>query len=96
MLVPFLLQLKNSLMLGCQYSLIAIGFTLFFGMLNVVVFCHGAFFILASFAGAALLAVPALLPGLPPVFRGMLTLTALFMAMAVGIIIEQLIKLFYP
>jgi hypothetical protein len=42
-----LMQIKNTIMLGLQYSLISIGFTLFFGMLNVVVFCNGGFYILA-------------------------------------------------
>ena len=31
----------NGLMLGMMYALVAVGFTLFFGVLNVIVFSHG-------------------------------------------------------
>lgn len=39
----------NGLMLGIMYSLIAVGFTLYFGVLNVINFSHGDFFMLGSF-----------------------------------------------
>ncbi|MBN2050524.1 MAG: branched-chain amino acid ABC transporter permease [Spirochaetales bacterium] len=127
MLITLMLQLKNTLMLGLQYSLISIGFTLFFGMLNVVVFCHGGFYILATFIGTALVSLVLGLSGVSPVLSGMLVFLMLFLAMsltgltgvlverttikpfrssppvmpilstmAVGIILEQLLKLFYP
>ncbi len=125
------MQIKNTIMLGLQYSLISIGFTLFFGMLNVVVFCNGGFYILATFIGTALLGIlvpltGGLAGGSPLVF-GALAFLLLFAAMsltgfvgilverttirpfrnappvmpilstmAVGIVIEQLLKLFYP
>src|SRR3979411_2180183 len=47
----------NGLMLGMMYALVAVGFTLFFGVLDVIKFSHGdvvtvgAFAALASFAG---------------------------------------------
>jgi branched-chain amino acid transport system permease protein len=47
----------NGLMLGMTYALVAVGFTLFFGVLNVIKFSHGdvltvgAFTALATFAG---------------------------------------------
>lgn len=42
-------QLMNALLLGCTYTLIAIGFNLFFGALNVVHFSHGDVCILGAF-----------------------------------------------
>jgi branched-chain amino acid transport system permease protein len=39
----------NGLMLGMMYSLVAIGFTLYFGVLNVINFAHGDFFMLGGF-----------------------------------------------
>jgi branched-chain amino acid transport system permease protein len=39
----------NGLMLGIMYSLVAVGFTLYFGVLNVINFAHGDFFMLGSF-----------------------------------------------
>jgi len=80
-------------MLGCQYSLIAIGFTLFFGVLNVVVFCHGDFATLALFAASAIL--PAVL-GLSlnaPLLKAALVVLLLFLSMAlvglVGTLVER-------
>lgn len=34
-------QLLNAVLLGCVYTLVAVGFSLFFGVVNVVVFCGG-------------------------------------------------------
>ncbi|MEZ5788985.1 MAG: branched-chain amino acid ABC transporter permease, partial [Xanthobacteraceae bacterium] len=47
----------NGLMLGMMYALVAVGFTLFFGVLDVIKFSHGdvltvgAFTALAAFIG---------------------------------------------
>jgi branched-chain amino acid transport system permease protein len=41
----------NGLMLGMMYALVAVGFTLFFGVLDVIVFSHGDSVMLASFTG---------------------------------------------
>lgn len=127
MSLVFLLQLKNSIMLGAQYSLIAIGFTLFFGALNVVVFCQGAFYILATFIGAGLLSLLIGAGHLGPIVFGCVAFAIFFLSMCltglvgvlverttikpfrnaplvmpilstigVGIVIEQLLKLFIP
>src|SRR6266536_1697671 len=45
----------NGLMLGMMYALIAVGFTLFFGVLDVIHFSHGDIFMLGAFAGLSLL-----------------------------------------
>jgi branched-chain amino acid transport system permease protein len=42
-------QSINGLMLGMMYSLVAVGFTLYFGVLNVINFGHGDFFMLGGF-----------------------------------------------
>jgi branched-chain amino acid transport system permease protein len=50
-------HVMNGLMLGMMYALVAVGFTLFFGVLDVIKFSHGdvltvgAFTALATFAG---------------------------------------------
>jgi branched-chain amino acid transport system permease protein len=44
----------NGLMLGVMYALIAVGFTLFFGVLDVIHFSHGDIFMVGAFAGLAL------------------------------------------
>src|SRR4026207_2384987 len=51
----------NGLMLGMMYALVAVGFTLFFGVLDVIKFSHGdvltvgAFAALAGYAGLRML-----------------------------------------
>jgi len=42
-------QSINGLMLGIMYSLVAVGITLYFGVLNVINFSHGDFFMLGGF-----------------------------------------------
>jgi len=47
----FLLQLFTGLALGSVYVLLAIGLSLIFGMLTVVSFAHGAFFMVGAYIG---------------------------------------------
>lgn len=44
-------QLINGLMLGSTYALIAIGYTLVFGVLNLVHLAHGEVFMIGAFVG---------------------------------------------
>jgi len=46
-----LLQMFTGLALGAIYVLLAVGLSLIFGMLTVVNFAHGAFFMLGAYAG---------------------------------------------
>jgi branched-chain amino acid transport system permease protein len=50
------LQLFTGLALGAVYVLLALGMSLLFGMLTVVNFAHGAFYMLGAYAGIAVLA----------------------------------------
>jgi branched-chain amino acid transport system permease protein len=43
----------NGLMLGTMYALVAVGFTLFFGVLNVIKFSHGDVLTVGAFTGLA-------------------------------------------
>jgi len=43
----------NGLMLGMIYALVAVGFTLFFGVLDVIQFAHGDVLAVGAFAGLA-------------------------------------------
>jgi branched-chain amino acid transport system permease protein len=42
-------QLANGLLIGCVYSLIAIGLTLIWGVMNIVNFAHGDFLMLSMY-----------------------------------------------
>ena len=48
-------QAWNGVMLGVMYALVAVGFTLFFGVLDVIHFSHGDIFMLGAFAGLTVL-----------------------------------------
>ena len=43
-------HLVNGLLLGATYSLLGIGLTLVFGLMNVVNFAHGEFYTLGAYA----------------------------------------------
>lgn len=43
-------QIVNAILLGCTYTLVAIGFSLFFGVMDVVVFCCGDIAIFGAFS----------------------------------------------
>ena len=79
----FLQQALNGLMLGVMYALIAVGFTLFFGVLDVIHFSHGDIFMLGAFAGLGMLAATAAAGlkaaalVLPLVFLGAMVVTGL-------------------
>jgi branched-chain amino acid transport system permease protein len=62
----WLQQVVNGLSIGLVYALMAIGFTLIFGVLNVVNFAHGEIYTIGAFVG--LLAITALEPPLWLVF----------------------------
>jgi branched-chain amino acid transport system permease protein len=44
-------QLINGLMLGASYALIAIGYTMIFGVLKLLYFAHGEVFMVGAFVG---------------------------------------------
>ncbi|MFQ5841299.1 MAG: branched-chain amino acid ABC transporter permease [Thermodesulfobacteriota bacterium] len=44
-------QVIHGIMLGLMYSLVAVGFTLFFGVLNLIQFAHGEIFMVGAFLG---------------------------------------------
>jgi len=76
-------QTLNGVMLGVMYALIAVGFTLFFGVLDVIHFSHGDIFMLGAFVGLSTLlglAVVGLrtpLLALPPAFAVAVLVTGL-------------------
>ena len=46
-----LVQLTTGIALGAVYALLALGLSLIFGMMNVVNFAHGAFYMVGAFMG---------------------------------------------
>ena len=125
--MEFVQQIINGLLLGCNYTLIAIGFSLFFGALNVVHFSHGDVCILGSFiililyqlgraagfldALPAIVTIPLLIASAAALtgimgaifekltikpFRHAPLLMVLVATVALGLIIRESVRIFYP
>jgi len=117
-------QLINALTIGGMYTLVAVGFTIFFGVLRLINFAHGEVFMFAAFVALAVSSICvaigitngpliivlmfvfamgtcAALGGLlervafKPL-RGMQPLLLLVTSLAVGIVIREAVKEFYP
>ena len=72
----------NALMLGLMYALVAVGFTLFFGVLDVIKFSHGDVLTVGAFTGfATYLALKAAAIG-PPLLQLVVVATVAMAAMA--------------
>ena len=121
-------QVINAIMLGSTYSLIAIGFSLFFGVMDIVVFSAGDVAIVAAFSILALVSKTSLRPALDAIlphalssvfivfigavitallmllmyrlvikpFEGKSPLMPLLSTIASGIVLRELIGIFYP
>jgi branched-chain amino acid transport system permease protein len=84
----------NGLMLGMMYALVAVGFTLFFGVLDVIKFSHGdvltvgAFAALATFVGLRGAGI-----GSRTVLLTAMLIAAIFAMAVLGILIARLLVL---
>src|SRR5215469_3540574 len=92
----YLQQVINGLSLGAMYALLALGFTLVYGILELINFAHFNVFMVGSFVGMAALELFGLsgqtqiLTGFPLV--GVMTfafIVTMFVAGALGVIIER-------
>ena len=84
-------QLANGLALGSVYALIALGYTMVYGVLRFINFAHGDVFMLGSFSGLYL--APKVAKMLPlPGWAGWLVvmLLAMIVCALIGIVIELL------
>jgi branched-chain amino acid transport system permease protein len=77
----FAQQLINGLTLGSIYGLIAIGYTMVFGIIGMVNFAHGDIFMLSTFIALIILLVLTQVLGISSVFLSLLVV--LLVAMAV-------------
>lgn len=82
MIELFLSQLLNGLVIGSVYALIALGFSLVFGVANLINFAQGALLMLGAFFAFTLIQW-----GVPIVAAGILSVVA---TAAVGMLVERL------
>ncbi len=86
--------LVNTLMLGVIYAMVAVGFTLFFGVLDVIKFSHGdvlmlgGFTALATYVGAGAVGITQ-----PAVLLGLMLLAAVTVTAAVGAFVARYLVL---
>ncbi len=91
-LLEFLQQLINGLSQGSIYALIALGYTMVFGVLRFINFAHGDVYMLGAFVGFYLGPKTLKLVGGEPGYLGMTAVLLLSMALCalIGIVIEKL------
>ncbi|MBN9083919.1 MAG: branched-chain amino acid ABC transporter permease LivH [Rhizobiales bacterium 62-17] len=80
----FLEQLINGITLGSIYGLIAIGYTMVFGIIGMVNFAHGDLFMLSAFIALILFLALAQLVGLSSIY------VAMFIVLLVAMLITSL------
>jgi branched-chain amino acid transport system permease protein len=86
MLVTFIQQVINGLMLGGSYALIAIGYTLIFGVLNLLHLAHGEVFMIGAYIGLTLVTVAVSQFGILPIW--IVLIGAMVGAGIIGIVVE--------
>jgi len=91
-MIEFLQQLINGLAQGSIYALIALGYTMVFGVLRFINFAHGDVYMLGAFAGYYLAEkLPHLFGGEPGYTKtAAVLITAMTICAIIGIVIEKL------
>jgi branched-chain amino acid transport system permease protein len=86
----FFQQLTNGLAVGGIYALIALGYTMVYGVLKLINFAHGDLFAIGAYLGLTLLTSMSLTDRLGPTF-GVLLLAIMVMILVgiVGILLDQ-------
>src|SRR4051794_13940131 len=87
----FLQQLVNGLVLGSMYALIALGYTMVYGVLNLINFAHGDVLMVGAMVGLSILQlVEGIAPGLPGAVKLLIAIAgAIPVCMLVNVVIER-------
>ena len=91
-MIEFIQQVINGLGQGSIYALIALGYTMVFGVLRFINFAHGDVFMLGAFAGFYIGPKTLALFGTGPSYPGAFAVlvVAMVLCAAIGIVIEKL------
>ena len=86
----FFQQLTNGLAVGGIYALIALGYTMVYGVLKLINFAHGEIFTIGAYLGLSMLSSFALMDHIGA-FTGVLILSLMVMGLVglVGILLDQ-------
>jgi branched-chain amino acid transport system permease protein len=87
----FIQQIINGLVLGSMYALVALGYTMVYGVLNLINFAHGDVLMIGAMVAATILKIlQTAAPGLPGVVQLMIAIVvAIPVCVVVNIIIER-------
>jgi branched-chain amino acid transport system permease protein len=88
----FVQQIVNGLVLGSMYALVALGYTMVYGVLNLINFAHGDVLMIGAMVGLTILKLlEVFAPGLPGyVDLAIAIIGAIPVAMLVNILIERI------
>ena len=88
----FLQQLVNGLVLGATYGLIALGYTMVYGIIQLINFAHGEIFMIGAFAAVATYkyALPDSMLGNPFLVLPLLMLVAMAASTITALLVERL------
>jgi branched-chain amino acid transport system permease protein len=87
----FIQQIFNGLVLGSMYALIALGYTMVYGVLNLINFAHGDVLMIGAMVGLTILkGVNAVAPGLPGIVKLIIAIVgAIPVCALVNVLIER-------
>lgn len=87
----FIQQIINGLVLGSMYALIALGYTMVYGVLNLINFAHGDVLMIGAMVGLTIIKLlDAFFPGLPGMIQLLIAIAgAVPVCMLVNVIIER-------
>ncbi|HCY64809.1 MAG TPA: branched-chain amino acid ABC transporter permease [Oxalobacteraceae bacterium] len=87
----FIQQLVNGLILGSMYALIALGYTMVYGVLNLINFAHGDVLMVGAMVGLSILQIVGeVAPGLPGPVKLLIAIAgAIPVCVLVNVVIER-------
>lgn len=87
----FVQQVVNGLVLGCMYALIALGYTMVYGVLNLINFAHAEVMMIGAMTGLTLLQlITGVLPDLPGIMQLTLAILGTIpVCVALNVLIER-------
>jgi len=83
-------QLVNGLVLGSFYALVALGYTMVFGVVKLLNFAHGDLYMVGAFVGFLALSVVSSLIGNPWLAVALSALCAMIAVGVLGVVIERI------
>lgn len=88
----FIQQLCNALIVGCVYALLSLGYTMVYGVLNLINFAHGDVLMLGAMAGISILKfIQIVAPSLPGIVKLLIAMAgAIPFCIAVNVLIERI------